>query len=481
MDSLDDIENGIILECINYTNSIVFSLNTKEVYIFIDGVAPRAKISQQRERRYKSHFFKELQNEKSKRWDSNKITPGTHFMQKLIAQLQKWATLQKSLGTNVYISDSNEPGEGEHKMMRIIDDIKEKICIYGLDSDLIFLSMLNRNSSNIVLIRDNSFQTQNGKIEYVDILKLKQYIVEDIKQKFVKEAGFTTEKDPDCLIQDYVLVCFMLGNDFLEHLHVLQIKENGIDILIRAYIKASLKYSDCLVDSELVKNKLKWKTSINLLFLRDILYNLTNFEDCYIAKGRSRRSKINIEELEKYNLKPNSNVFFYTTLYDNSTDFKLSYNNFYGINSDNIDDICFSYIEGLYWILGYYNSNIHGNCSWYYSFNAVPFCSDLFNFIKKSTYSSKLQDRINDSDSLKHSEPFSNSKQLCLVLPKESIYNEAMLLDNKTILTFLKKDNKYFSNIFPSKLYVDVINKEYLWQSKILFEDFNEDILDVLF
>ena len=80
----------------------------------IDGVAPRAKMNQQRERRYKSHFFKELETGKSVLWDSNKITPGTEFMNDLPYKLRDL------LPEYIHVSGPDEPGEGEHKIFEYI-------------------------------------------------------------------------------------------------------------------------------------------------------------------------------------------------------------------------------------------------------------------------------------------------------------------------------------------------------------------------
>ena len=45
----------------------------------------------------------------------------------------------------IVISDSNVPGEGEHKIINFIKknnfDFMESHCIYGLDADLIFLAL----------------------------------------------------------------------------------------------------------------------------------------------------------------------------------------------------------------------------------------------------------------------------------------------------------------------------------------------------
>ena len=190
---IEIIENDIIQNCMDYTRYIInqvidvkknYNSEIRQVYITIDGVAPRSKMNQQRERRYKSEFFK-VKNDSSKSllWDSNKITPGTNFMKKLKVKLLEFSkNIKDELFIDCVLSDSSEPGEGEHKIMKIISSLNtnSKMCIYGLDADLIMLSLMNRNYDKIILIRDNSFNntlSENKKvIDYLDIKNLRRYI-----------------------------------------------------------------------------------------------------------------------------------------------------------------------------------------------------------------------------------------------------------------------------------------------------------------
>ena len=144
----------------------------KLLYLAIDGVAPRAKMNQQRSRRFRSaqearehaeleqHLREELAlagqatPPPKEAWDSNVITPGTPFMINLAEYVRFY--IRKRMATDkawqevlVIFSDASLPGEGEHKIMEHIRLQRSQPgynpntvhVLHGLDADLIMLAL----------------------------------------------------------------------------------------------------------------------------------------------------------------------------------------------------------------------------------------------------------------------------------------------------------------------------------------------------
>ena len=195
------------------------------VLIAVDGVVPMAKIRQQRMRRFKSLWWAAKEYEMGVRapgevrWDTNAITPGTAFMETLSSRLHR---LAKARGWTV--SDSNEPGEGEHKVMAWIRARGQgTTVVYGLDADLILLSMLHRcgMSESLYLMREKAEFYDSGascKFMYLSIDSLMDAL-------FVKENRKRH-------VLDYIAGMSFLGNDFLPHGISFKIKEGGHERLL---------------------------------------------------------------------------------------------------------------------------------------------------------------------------------------------------------------------------------------------------------
>lgn len=190
-----ETEEEMMVEVFKYTERVVNMARPRKLLMMaIDGVAPRAKMNQQRSRRFRAaqeasekeeerkeaiklfeamgHPVSEAtQNKKS--WDSNAITPGTPFMDLLAASLRYWVAhkLNTDPGwkdVQVIISDASVPGEGEHKIMDWIrrqrshpeHDPNTSHVIYGLDADLIMLALAT-HEPHFKVLREDVFAQQS--------------------------------------------------------------------------------------------------------------------------------------------------------------------------------------------------------------------------------------------------------------------------------------------------------------------------------
>ncbi|KAL0222000.1 hypothetical protein RCL1_001854 [Eukaryota sp. TZLM3-RCL] len=242
----------------------------KLVYIAIDGVAPRAKMNQQRSRRFRS--AKEAQDLRDLKlndvadsdsfvFDTNAITPGTDFMERLSNHLQYFLINKINSDSNwrnidVVFSGCEVPGEGEHKIMDYIRKLKAqpdcprdlRHCIYGLDADLIFLALVTHEPNFCILREEVKFGKTSGRddafnpnLQFVHIALLREYLgleFEDVKNQL------TFEFDLERIVDDFVLLCMLVGNDFVPSLPTLDIAESSLDLIMSTYTKLLPTFND---------------------------------------------------------------------------------------------------------------------------------------------------------------------------------------------------------------------------------------------
>ena len=231
-------EERVIEKVIENTLYIAHVVSAGRVVLAVDGLCPRAKMAQQRKRRYMTAWRKSQEGQTSS-WDTNAITPGTAFMQKLDTALAAFAQ-DASCGFEVLVSPSCEPGEGEQKIFDMMIP-GETAIIYGLDADLLMLSMISSNSDNIRLLRDSP--------EFGPKAPTTPYSMLSIKELKASVGSYFKDDRPE-FIQDYVMLASLLGNDFVPPLSYLQIKEHGIEMVVAAYAEARIDDEERIVSLE---------------------------------------------------------------------------------------------------------------------------------------------------------------------------------------------------------------------------------------
>lgn len=420
-ETIEEMDKNSTRYSLEYTKKIISQVNPKlGVYIVLDGVAPRAKLKQQRHRRFKSCYIEK----KTRVWDSNKITPGTEYMYKLDDTLTEFC---RENGYNY--SSWKEPGEGEHKIFKILGGIGKgkEIYIYGMDADLIILSLMYSVDYSVTLFRDDSTKEE---VTTVDIDALKKITALDLKPK---------RRDPDLkrLVNDYSLLMCLLGNDFLESIPTLSILDGGMDVILDVY-----RQLDKYITTE--------TGEINFKNFLEILYKLEKSESG--AFSRWCRKTVVFKDTEDI-LDDSITVY-------NNTDLvcdKKRYYTFYNILEPG--KAAENYTRGLQWVMGYYNNHNHDNWSYVYEYTTSPFLSDIIQYIKRG---------VNETPFIRD-EPVKPLHQLFLVLPETSLRTLVQKGDKHKIETLLNME--WIKKYFDEKLIMDYIQKDRLWKGRLMYPE----------
>tara|TARA_B110001469_G_scaffold127794_1_gene150574 strand:+ start:8327 stop:10006 length:1680 start_codon:yes stop_codon:yes gene_type:complete len=465
----NDLEAKMINFVIKYIEILVeYSKPTKLLYIAIDGSAPKAKLNQQRMRRFKKFYEKNeisiikkrnnVEEDLNDEWDTNAITPGTLFMDKLSTKLKSYFSNRKNL--KIIISDSNIPGEGEHKLLEHIRNTytdKEYNVIYGLDADLIMLCLI-ANKPNIYLLRetvefDNKIHVDGFKFLYLSIDNLKKNLLNEICERLGEV--YLNKEQKDKIVYDYIFLSFILGNDFIPHSPSVGIKNSGIDLLLDLYVRY---YFDTKSNLVLLDEK-----KINHDFLKNIFRDLGLMEDSLLEtfnKKRNYKRKPNKvydnnyeREKDLLNLYPQFNRDIERKIDQGAEGWRdRYYKHLFDIEERyEIDKICHKYLEGIYWNFHYYN---YGCISWEWSYyhNYPPSFNDLYNYMDRY---------VSDINLIKlpKSKPFKPFEQLLMVLPNNSRELLPPRLGNLMI-----DNSSDIIQYYPIQYQIETTNNYYLWE-----------------
>lgn len=517
-----------------FTDYLDRFINPSEVfYIAIDGIAPEAKISQQRQRRfgyandYRNIIMRKYKIPHNDSWSNIVITPGTDFMYKLHLSL-KTHFIQKAKENNdkkncKYIYNSYlTPGEGEHKILQHIkNNIKinhtNPIVIYGLDADLIFLAMSSQYS-NLYLLREADQINQNKvdhddptnvgeELLFVDIDTTKKSINSQFNEEFDKFAQVENDSEEDLMdnifgkgldsdsvdnddlcenqkvinnefrfdfCNDYIFICYFLGNDFLPHLPSVDIKIDGMKMVMDSYMKVVERRAHTMIKYDKY-NKIKIDSEFLLEFICSMSAKENHFFQStlpeYLTKMRRRRCfetehfKKDIWEVENLRSVIDSDgklkkfkIRDPIRLGENRPeDWKHRYYEHYFHadyrQQEMIDKICENYVEGLYWVAKYYFEDCP-TWRWQYRYSHAPFLSDIMNYLEKTDIVSSEY----GIEFIKEG-PLDMYTQLVSVIPQKYSY-----ILPTSLRALSGSANSPVIDMYPTTYPIDMINKTILYK-----------------
>lgn len=483
---------------------------TETVIIAFDGVAPVAKLENQRNRRYKSEFTASIMEKAGvakSSWDTTAITPGTSFMEKLDSSLNEYfgKHYQKKFSAKqIIVSSSFQAGEGEHKIFEFIRSNQgkhqeERTVIYGLDADLIMLSINHLHyCPNLFLFRETPHFIRSlnrsldpGELYVLDINELFAGVCDSIYKGTRSHSG----NGATALPYDYVFLVSLLGNDYMPHNPAFSIRTGGLDVVIGAYRRfVEGTRSKALPGSLLTDGK-----SINWDNFRTYIRTLASMEEDLFLKEHKHRESLAKRpfSLRKDNSRRSSNGSGNDK--DNGNDKEISLEDemtqrlnavpVYNREKEKYIDptepywqeryyvallggkrktvspaVCVAYLEALEWTMRYYTSGCV-NWRWAYPYTYAPLLSDLLEHIPSSGSALPERQELDET-------PVSPLTQLSYVLPVSA---QHMLPDSIRLELRDKLEDKYGTNWEFEWSYC-----RYFWESHAIMPHIDVDYLERL-
>uniref|UniRef100_A0A8C9TEV6 5'-3' exoribonuclease n=1 Tax=Scleropages formosus TaxID=113540 RepID=A0A8C9TEV6_SCLFO len=528
-------EDEMMVAIFEYIDRLFNIVRPRRVlYMAIDGVAPRAKMNQQRSRRFRaSKEGVELQEEKKKvreeiyqrggylppdeikeRFDSNCITPGTEFMDNLAKCLRYYIAERLSndpgwRNLTVVLSDASVPGEGEHKIMDFIrrqraqpnHDPNTHHCLCGADADLIMLGLAT-HEPNFTIIREefkpnkprpcalcgqmgheikdcqglarekqgehdqfaDSVPVSEQEFIFIRLSVLREYLERELTMASLP-FPFNFERSVD----DWVFMCFFVGNDFLPHLPSLEIREGAIDRLVAIYKDVVHKTGGYLTENGFVHlervemimqavgvaedNIFKKRKEDDEAFKRRMKEKKKRLKVICLSHQREVTSGMFDTDTLNYGAASNHIILVYfSKLWEDGWKQRYYKTKFDVDASDETfrRKVVKSYVEGLCWVLRYYYQGC-ASWKWYFPFHYAPFASD-FKDIKGMFMEFETGTK-----------PFKPLEQLMGVFPAASgnflptTWRALMTNPDSSIIDF-----------YPEDFAIDLNGKKYAWQGVAL-------------
>lgn len=421
----------------------------KRIILCVDGIAGLGKMNQQRQRRFRAG--KENPN---RDFDSNAFTPGTELMDFLTKYIDGYIKMMISTSPDwrdleVIYSNEKVPGEGEHKIMQYIKQLNkphETLLIYGLDADLIMLGML-LPVEHVFIFREMEYDVHHT----VDINMFKTQLVRLLKWEQTDSENYDPNQPPHeretpgrfsskIAIYDFVLLCFIVGNDFLPTIPSMAILDGTIDLILRLYKKIGFKHGHITKQHAQTK-----KLTFRLNTLKEFFKEMAKFEHKMLEDKYNEGQNFFPDSLVMQNLSPDSTGRMILNFRQYKIDY---YRKKFGLEMNELKGLCHKYIDGMDWVLNYYVNAIP-DWMWFFPHLYAPFLSDMIDHI--DDYTPCVFPKTQPVD------PF---LQLLVVMPPTS--KQLLPL---AFHPLLDREDSPLSHYYPSELEFDVGGKRKEWEA----------------
>ncbi|EDL45464.1 hypothetical protein PVIIG_04306 [Plasmodium vivax India VII] len=504
-------EHELLTNILKYLKNLFHLVKPRKlVYVGVDGVSPKAKMNQQRKRRFLSLFKVSDNSNSAHLFNPNCITTGTDFMYKINLALNKWFQILKKKGIfpfDVIFSGSDVPGEGEHKILKFIREHCKRDgafrnyshCIYGLDADLIMLSLVTHLNS-IFILRDKYKMANDSHAALLENLEKAQRgvgqpggdaentnhggneenpiqggnaeepIQSDTAEDTIQPHTAEDAAPPFCRVhrytQDHYANCEPLNSYDFEILDVYKLR-NSIRTQIATYINKLKKEKNVVFNISRVVDDIVF---LSFLVGNDFLPHIPNVDinegsmneilNAYIfyiykyGNYITLKDKVHIQRLKIILKILSAQEFSYFLKRGNDENVReftdeRTYKGYYYLQKFGVEDpqqiqlIVNKYIEGLFWNLHYYHFGCASWC-WEYPYHYAPLCSDLLSFEKSDFFFEK-------------GKPYSAYTHLISVLPQKD--NNLLPEAYKNI--YSEDEVKSF---FPENVRIDPNGKKETWE-----------------
>lgn len=332
------------------------------IFLAVDGTAPFAKAKQQRERRFVASASLVPGS-----FDRTAITPGTEFMLEVHNHLLSFISQQRGSDLSwskpkVIYSSVFVPGEGEHKIMDYIRENRpsddwnpnQVHCIYSSDADLLFLSLQTHEPYFVVLREIDAvffkqdtqpFEAKTSSVswgadafEIVHLSMVREYL----------QLDFDSKDDLEMLIDDFIAISFLIGNDFIPFFSDVDIRNGSYDDILSCYKRVRLE----LPDSYLVTDG-----KFNKPFMKQLLQSILD-----VFKKRYKKDmQLDVSDEEIAARFHEKNRDYILQKYpEHEKDF-----------DEFIKDMSDEILDAFDWVLKYYNEGCP-SWTWFYPYHYAP-------------------------------------------------------------------------------------------------------------